>query len=99
MHVDVNRDLINSAQNKVILELQDLAQLYFSYPSFLRVRKPGSNTHPYYFEWDFDLCKQVTAERASIIGVCWQTLHTEPGSGPLKPIGEIPWIISFSKSS
>ena len=27
----------------------------------------------------------TTAERASSIGVCWQTLNSKPGSGPLEP--------------
>jgi len=48
------------------------------------VQKLGSSTLPYYLGWDFDLHKQVTAERASSIGVCWKTLTYEPRSGPLK---------------
>ena len=49
-----------------------------------QVQKPSSSTLPYCFGWDFDLRKQVIAKRASSIGVCWQTLTCEPGSGPLK---------------
>ena len=53
----------------------------------LRVRKPSSSTLPYCFEWDFDLRKHVTAERANSIGFFWQTFTSEPGSGPLEPTG------------
>ena len=82
VHVDVIGYIFNPVQRQGILNRMKPC---LPYPSFLRVRKPGSSTHPYYFRWDFGLRKQVTTERASSIGVCWQTLHTKPGSGPLKP--------------
>ena len=82
VHVDENRYIVNSVKEQGNL---NRTQPYLPYPSFLRVQKPGSNTHPYYFRWYCDLCKRVTSERANSIGVCWQTLHTEPRSGPLKP--------------
>ena len=83
VHMDAIRYIFNPMQRQGNLNRM---QPCLPYPSFLRVRKPGSSTHPYYFGWDCDLRKRVTAERASSIGVCWQTLHTELGSGPLKPI-------------
>ena len=82
VHVDANRYLINPVKKQSNL---NRTQPCLPYPFFLRVRKPSSSTHPYYFGWDCDLRKQVTTERASSIWVFWKTLHTEPGSGPLKP--------------
>ena len=40
---------IDLAQKEAIWVSQGQTQLCLPYLSFLRVRKPGSNTHPYYF--------------------------------------------------
>ena len=87
---------VNSPANRSIwCELNRLwTQICLIYLLSLRVWKLGSSTLPYCFGWDLGLRKQVIAERASSIGVCFQTLTSKPRSGPLKPTNTLEILLT-----